>query len=74
LPKTEIYQEIDLKVIKEWNTTRNDEIPYKFNEVHWFPNNFHSLEYYMPIDTPLINVSIHNNWCFRIRFYNKRGF
>lgn len=27
LPKTEIYKEIDLKVIKEWNTTRNHNLP-----------------------------------------------
>lgn len=53
------YRAIAYKYIK-WNTIRNDETPYKFNEVHWFPHNFHSLEYYKPIDTPVINVSINN--------------
>lgn len=30
------------------------------NDLHWFPNNFYSLEYYKPIETPDINVSVNN--------------
>jgi len=53
------YRAIAYKYIK-WNTIRNDGTPYKFNEVHWFPHNFHSLEYYKPIDTPVIKVFTDN--------------
>ena len=53
------YNAIAYKYIK-WNTTRNDGTPLKHNELHWFPNNFHSLEYYKPVETPIVNASSNN--------------
>ena len=52
---TEEYRALAYKYIK-WNTKRNDGTPLTGNEVHWFPHNFHSLEYYKPVESPTIAV------------------
>lgn len=53
------YNAIAYKYIK-WNTTRNDGTPLKENMLYWFPNNFHSLEYYKPVESPAVNVVVDN--------------
>lgn len=53
------YRAIAYKYIK-WNTTRNDGTPLKKNDLYWFPNNFNSLEYYKPVESPIVNVSSNN--------------
>lgn len=53
------YRAIAYRYIK-WNTIRNDGSPLKQSELHWFPNNFHSLEYYKPVESPIVNVSSNN--------------
>ena len=51
------YRALSYKYIK-WNTTRNDGTPLKENDLHWFPHNFHSLEYYKPVESPIVTVSM----------------
>ena len=51
------YRALAYKYIK-WNRTRNDGTPLKENDLHWFPHNFHSLEYYKPVESPIVNVSM----------------
>lgn len=53
------YNAIAYKYIK-WNTTRNDGTPLKEDDLYWFSNNFHSLEYYKPVESPVVNVSVDN--------------
>lgn len=48
---TEEYRALSYKYIK-WNTEEND--------LYWFPKNFHSLEYYKPVESPIVNVSVGN--------------
>ena len=51
------YRAISYKYIK-WNVLRNDGTYYEADDLYWFPKNFHSLEYYKPVETPVINVSV----------------
>ena len=53
---TQEYRAVAYKYIK-WNTIRNDGTPLKENDLNWFPHNFHSLEYYKPVESPIVNVS-----------------
>ena len=56
---TKEYSAIAYKFIK-WNMLKEDGSKYEGNNLYWFPNNFHSLEYYKPVQIPIINVSIGN--------------
>ena len=53
------YRAISYRYFK-WNKIMEDGNYYKAQKLHWFPNNFHSLEYYEPIESPLIYVSTNN--------------
>lgn len=53
------YRAIAYKYIK-WNILRDDGNYYISNDLHWFPNNFYSLEYYKPIEIPNINAFVDN--------------
>ncbi|MBQ2836051.1 MAG: hypothetical protein IJE68_04385 [Clostridia bacterium] len=64
------YRALSYKYIK-WNTTRNDGTPLKENNLHWFPHNFHSIEYYKPVESPIVNVLTGNQEiaCSKGSFY-----
>ena len=53
------YRAIAYKYIK-WNILRDDGNYYISNDLHWFPNNLYSLEYYKPIEIPNIKASVDN--------------
>lgn len=53
------YRALMYRVIK-WNKLNNDGTYYQANDVIIFPNNFHSIEYYEPVELPNIYVSIDN--------------
>jgi len=50
------YRAIAYRFFK-WNKLMDDGNHYNAENLHWFPNNFHSLEYYEPIHSPLVTVS-----------------
>lgn len=50
------YSAISYKFIK-WNKLMDGGNYYTGENVYWFPKNFHSIEYYEPIQSPSINVS-----------------
>lgn len=53
------YRAIAYRFFK-WNKLMDDGNHYNAENLHWFPNNFHSLEYYEPIHSPLVTVSTNN--------------
>ena len=53
------YRTIAYRYIK-WNLLREDTTYYKSNDLYWFPKNFHSIEYYKPVESPIVNVSSNN--------------
>lgn len=53
------YRAIAYRFFK-WNKLMDDGNYYNAENLHWFPNNFNSLEYYEPIHSPLVTVSTNN--------------
>lgn len=53
------YRALTYRVIN-WNKLNNDGTYYKAKDVIFFPNNFHSIEYYEPVELPNTYVSVNN--------------
>ena len=53
------YRALTYRVIN-WNKLNNDGTYYKAKDVIFFPNNFHSIEYYEPVELPSTSVSVTN--------------
>lgn len=53
------YRAIAYRFFK-WNRLMDDGNHYNAEDLHWFPNNFHSFEYYTPVHSPLVTVSTNN--------------
>ena len=51
------YRAIAYRVIN-WNKLKEDWTYYKAKDIIFFPNNFHSIEYYEPIEVPSTYVSV----------------
>lgn len=50
------YKSLSYKYIK-WHRLRNNGSIYEGIDIYWFPNNIKSLDYYAPIDLPIITVT-----------------
>ena len=53
------YRALTYRVI-DWNKLNNDGTYYKARDVIFFPNNFHSIEYYELVELPNTYVSVNN--------------
>jgi len=51
------YRAISYRFIK-WNKLMDGGNYYNGEDLHWFPHNFHSLEFYEPIQSPKVKVSV----------------
>lgn len=50
------YKSLSYKYIK-WHRIRNNSSYYEATDIYWFPKNIYSLDYYAPIDLPIVFVS-----------------
>lgn len=50
------YKSLSYKYIK-WNRLRNNGSYYEGIDIYWFPKNIFSLEYYAPIELPIVTVT-----------------
>ena len=53
------YRALTYRVIN-WKNLKEDGTYYQANDVIFFPNNFHSIEYYEPVELPSTSVSVTN--------------
>lgn len=50
------YKSLSYKYIK-WHRIRHNQSFYEGTDIYWFPNNMKQLEYYAPIEIPIVTVS-----------------
>lgn len=50
------YKSLSYKYIK-WHRIRHNQQFYEGTDIYWFPNNMKQLEYYAPIEIPIVTVS-----------------
>lgn len=53
------YRAIAYRFFK-WNRLMDGGNHYNAEDLHWFPHNFHSFEYYTPVHSPKVTVSTNN--------------